>query len=470
MPRFLRSLVAVIAFVCLALPAAALDPRAGVHGFTLDNGLEVVVIEDARSPAVTHMLWYRAGAADEPPGISGIAHFLEHLMFKGTDSRAPGEFSAIVEAQGGRDNAFTSWDYTAYFQRVAADRLGLMMELEADRMANLSFTDAEWLPERDVILEERGQVVESRAGSVFNEIMRAALFKNHRYGIPIIGWRHEMEGLTGDHAMDFYRAHYGPNNAVLVVAGGVTVDEVRALAEAHYGPIPPNPVVVPRNRPVEPPHLAERRIIREDARVAQPYVLRQYLAPARRPGDQREAAALVLLAELLGGSPRTSFFAEQLLFAEPALALSASAFYSPIWLDHGTFGLSIVPAEGVTLQEAEDAMDAAVADFLRAGVDPDRLEVIRARIRASEIYAMDDVQGRARRIGAAMTSGLTLEDELAWSEILMSVTADEVMEAAAGIFDRNRAVTGWLMAPGGDVAPRSTGPARVELPSEQVSQ
>jgi zinc protease len=251
-----RLATGLLAATALSLPAQA-DP---VTEFTLDNGLEVVVIEDHRTPAVTQMLWYRAGAADEPPGVSGIAHFLEHLMFKGTDTREPGEFSEIVEAQGGRDNAFTSWDYTGYFQRVAADRLELIMELEADRMANLAFTEAEWLPERDVILEERGQVVESNPGRVFQEQMSAALYKNHPYGIPIIGWRHEMEDLTDEDAMAFYDAHYGPNNAVLIVAGAVTPEEVRELAEEHYAPIPPNPDIRERQRPQEPPHLAERRL------------------------------------------------------------------------------------------------------------------------------------------------------------------------------------------------------------------
>jgi zinc protease len=199
------------------------------------------VIEDRRAPVATQMMWYKVGAADEPPGLSGIAHYLEHLMFKATDNMAQGEFSAVVEAQGGRDNAFTSWDYTAYHQRVAADRLELMMEMEADRMANLRIDLSDWLPERDVILEERGQVLESRPERVFAEQMRAALFQNHPYGIPIIGWRHEMEILDDVAAKDFYDAHYAPNNAVLVVAGDVDADEVRAMAERHYGPIPANP-------------------------------------------------------------------------------------------------------------------------------------------------------------------------------------------------------------------------------------
>ncbi len=452
----------------MAAPAAAVEGSDPITGFTLDNGLEVVVVEDPRAPAVVHMLWYRAGAADEPPGISGIAHFLEHLMFKGTDTREPGEFSAIVESLGGRDNAFTSWDFTGYFQRVAADYLGLMMELEADRMVNLAFSEAEWLPERDVILEERGQVVESRPGSLFNEQMRATLFQNHPYAVPIIGWRHEMEGLTDEHAMAFHAAHYAPNNAILIVAGAVTAEEVRALAEEHYGPIPANPDIAERVRPQEPPHLAERRLEMSDPRVAQPYVLRQILAPSRQPGDQAEAAALTVLAELLGGSQATSFLARELVLADDAVALSASAFYMPLAFDDTTFGLVVVPAEGVSLREAEDALDAALEAFLEQGIDAGQLARVQTRIRADEIFARDSAQGQARRIGMGLTSGLTLEDVRGWSDALMAVEAEDVMAAAEAILtDRRNAVTGWLTGPDDRAVPGAGG---VELPMMEVTQ
>ncbi|MGP1357508.1 M16 family metallopeptidase, partial [Roseicyclus sp.] len=245
----------------LTLAATAAQAAENVTEFFLDNGLQVVVIEDHRSPAVTHMLWYRAGAADEPPGVSGVAHFLEHLMFKATDELESGEFSRVVEANGGSDNAFTSWDYTGYFQRVASDRLGLMMEMEADRMRDLRFADEEVVTERSVILEERAQRVDSTPGGLFNEQMRAALFLNHPYGVPIIGWRHEMQGLDRAALVEFYDTHYWPNNAILIVAGDVTPDEVRALAEEHYGPIPANPDIVERVRPQEPPQIADRRVI-----------------------------------------------------------------------------------------------------------------------------------------------------------------------------------------------------------------
>ncbi|SDW29697.1 M16 family metallopeptidase [Roseicitreum antarcticum] len=435
-------------------PAAApqatdIQPTAeeGVSQFTLDNGMEVVVIEDRRAPVAVHMVWYRVGAADEPVGKSGIAHFLEHLMFKGTDTTEAGEFSATVEAQGGRDNAFTSWDYTGYFQRVAADRLELMMQLEADRMTDLAFTDADWQPELSVILEERGQVLESRAGAVFNEQLRAALFQNHPYGTPIIGWRHEMEDLTGADAMAFYARHYGPNNAVLVVAGDVDAETVRAMAQEHYGPIAPNPDIVARSRPQEPPQLAERRVIYHDARIAQPYVSRQYLAPRRDSGAPEDAAALQVLAALLGGSPTTSVLERRLNFDE-GVALSTWASYSGTWVDDAIFAVGIMPVEGVSLEQAEAALDRAIAGFLETGVDADQLARVQTQIRASEIYGLDDTQSRAREYGAALSNGLTVADVQEWPAALMAVTEADVMEAARQIFDRRaESVTGWAGPP-----------------------
>ncbi len=412
----------------------------------LENGLEVVVIEDRRAPVVVNMVWYRVGAADEPPGQSGIAHFLEHLMFKGTDTLGPGEFSAVVEANGGRDNAFTSWDYTGYFQRVAADRLELMVEMEADRMVNLSFTEAEWLPERDVILEERGQVLESRVGAQFNEAMLATLYKAHPYGTPIIGWRHEMEGLTGAMAMDFHAAHYGPNNAIAVIAGDVDTDAALALARAHYGAIPPNPAVATVPRPTEPPHLAARRLSFEDARVGTPYVSRIYLAPPRRAGDQAEAAALQMLAALLGGSATTSVLERRLNFDE-GIALSAWAGYNGLARDHATFSLGMAPVEGVSLAEGEAALDRVVAEFLRDGVDLEQFERVRRQLRASEIYALDDMQARARQYGVALSIGLTIDDVRGWIDALEAVTPEDVIAAGQMLLDTRASVTGFLTRP-----------------------
>lgn len=436
-----RCLFALVTLV--ATPVAAAE---NIVTFTLDNGLEAVVIEDHRAPAVVHMLWYKAGAADEPPGVSGIAHFLEHLLFKATDKLEAGEFSAIVEANGGSDNAFTSFDYTGYFQRVAADRLGLMMEMEANRMTNIRLTEEDIVTERDVILEERSQRTDSDPGALFSEQRSAALYLNHPYGIPIIGWRHEMEQLDMADVMAFYDAHYAPNNAVLVVAGDVDPAEVEALAKQHYGPIPANFDIPERTRPQEPPQLAERRLIFEDPRVSQPYVIRSYLAPERDSGDQERAAALSMLANVLGGSSATSVFGKKLELGDRK-AVYTSAFYRGLSLDDTSFGVVIVPTPDLSLKEAEAEMDAAIAEFMEEGVDAEQLERIKTQIRASEVYAQDDVNGLARRYGSALTAGLTVEDLQAWPNILQAVTEEQIMAAAEMIFNRDNAVTGWYQKP-----------------------
>jgi zinc protease len=444
MKRFAAALAALVVFSA-PVQAATEDVTDHVSNFTLDNGLEVVVIEDHRAPVVVHMLWYRAGSADEPVGQSGVAHFLEHLLFKGTDTLAPGEFSATVAQNGGSDNAFTSFDYTAYFQRVAADRLELMMRMESDRMVNIRLSEDDIATERDVILEERNQRVENSASALFREQKRAVQYLNHRYGVPIIGWRHEMESLDRADALSFYETYYSPNNAILVVAGDVTPDEVRALADRYYGVIPANPdLPKERLRSQEPPQTAARRLTFADPRVAQPYVSRSYLAPERNAGDQKEAAALRILADLLGGG-QTAVLAEKLQF-DTQTAVYAGAFYNGQSLDATTFDMVVVPTPDVSLQEAEEAMDRVLADFLTEGVDPAHLERIKTQIRAAEIYARDDVQGLANRYGRALTQGLTVADVQAWPEILQAVTAEDVMEAARKVLNPKTSVTGWLMA------------------------
>ncbi len=453
-----------------ALTAPLVARAAEVSTFTLDNGMEVVVLEDHRAPVVVHMVWYRTGAADEKPGVSGVAHYLEHLMFKGTDDLEPGEFSRVVAENGGTDNAFTSQDYTAYFQRVASDRLGLMMEMEADRMRDLQLDGRDILTERSVIQEERRQRTDSDPSALFGEQRDAAQYQNHPYGIPVIGWMHEVEALELDDALDFYRTYYAPNNAVLVVAGDVTPDEVRSLAEEHYGPLEPTEDLPERTRPQEPPQLAERRITFEDPRVAQPYVIRTYLAPERDPGDQRKAAALTLLADILGEG-QTSELARRLQFGSKE-ALYTSAFYRGTSLDDTTFGLVVVPAPGVTLEEAEAALDREIAAFLDEGVDPAQLERLKFRMKAGEIYEADSAQSLARRYGSALTSGLTVADVEEWPDILQSVTADEIVEAGREVFDRRRAVTGWLRAPGQETTPEGAeGAVAIEAPtSTEITQ
>jgi zinc protease len=438
-----RRLALAGAMIATAWPLIAGGADEAVTTFELSNGMQVVVVEDHRAPVLQHMVWYKAGSADEPLGQSGVAHFLEHLLFKATDNLESGELSATVAANGGRDNAFTSYDYTGYFQRVAADRLELMMRMEADRMVNIRLTERDIETERDVILEERNQRIENNPRALFSEQKSAAQYLNHRYGVPVIGWRHEMESLDLDDAMSFYGTYYAPNNAILVVSGDVDPNEVRELAEQYYGVIPANPDLPERIRTQEPPQTAARRITFKDARVAQPYVSRSYLAPERDSGAQQKAAALTVLAEILGGGT-TSFMAERMQF-DKQMAVYTGAFYSGTSLDDTTFSVIAVPSEGVSLTEVEAALDDTLRAFIEAGVDEEQLDRIKMQLRASQIYARDNVDGIANRYGRALTSGLTIEDAQAWPDILQAVTGDDIIAAAKEVLRPETSVTGWLM-------------------------
>ncbi|MCE2523672.1 MAG: insulinase family protein [Rhodobacteraceae bacterium] len=413
-----------------------------ITSFTLENGMDVVIVEDHRAPVAIQMIWYKVGAADEPAGQSGIAHFLEHLMFRGTELHGLGEFQRTVQLLGGSDNGFTSRDFTGYNQRVAADRLEKVMELEADRMTGLLMTEEDVEVERQVVLEERNERTDSNPHALFSEQRNAALYLNHPYGIPVIGWRHEIAEINREELFEFYRSHYVPNNATLVIAGDVEPDLVRELAMKHYGDLVPNPNLKERMRPQEPPHLAPRRLSATDPRVAQPYLVRLYLAPERNPGEQKNAAALEILAEILGGGV-TSVLSRKLEI-EGKIAVQASAFYNGLALDRTTFGFIVVPVEGIELEEAEIALDQVLKEFLESGVDEDQLNRVKTQIRAAWIYGQDDVYNQAYRYGQALTAGLSIEDVQAWPEILQSVTGEDVISAAVDVLEIKNSVTGWL--------------------------
>jgi len=428
----------------LAIATPGFSQQARVSTFNLPNGMQGVVIEDHRAPVVTHMLWYKVGAADEVLGKSGIAHFLEHLMFVGTDDIPEGDFSRIIEGLGGNDNAFTSFDYTAYFQRISTEHLELMMTMEADRMRDLILNETAVATERDVVLAERNQRTDANPGSLLSEQRRGAMYLNHPYGIPVIGWRHEIEQLNLTDALAFYRQYYAPNNAILVVAGDVTPSEVEALALKHYGPLAPSENIPPRLRPQEPPHIAARRLQFSDPRVANDYVIRTYLAPVRTSGAQTDAAALQVLAELLGGSGLTSVLGKALQL-DAKIAVSTGAFYNATALDPDNFGVYVMPAPGISLQQAEDALDGVLQDFIENGPDADQLARIKTQIRGAEIYALDDQTGLAERYGAALSIGLTVADIAAWPDVLAAVNAQDVQDAARRVLDIRKSVTGWLM-------------------------
>jgi zinc protease len=435
---------ASIANAPLALSESArMAGSPAITDFRLDNGLSVVVIPDRRAPVVTHMVWYRNGSADDPPGKSGIAHFLEHLMFKGTKAHPQGQFSEVIAELGGQENAFTGNDYTAYFQRVAKEHLGVMMEFEADRMTGLVLTDEIVAPERDVVLEERRMHCDADPGAQLNEAVQAALFTHHPYGAPIIGWSHEIEGLNRTDALAYYQRFYTPENAILIVAGDVEAEEVRRLAEAHYGKIRPRGEPPQRNRPQEPAPVARRLVTLNDEKVEQPSWQRCYIAPSFRTAQPGEAEALEVLAHLLGGGQTSLLY--RALVLDQAIAVVAGAHYMGTALDETRFFLYAMPNPGVTMEALDKAIDGIVARLIADGVDAAALERAKTRLVADAIYAQDSQVMLARWYGSSLATGLSMEDIRQWPARIEAVDAASIVAAARKHLDRRRAVTGHLL-------------------------
>ncbi len=435
---------AALLATAIAAPALASGERdAKVADYTLANGLELVVIPDHRAPVVTHMIWYKVGAADETPGKSGLAHFLEHLMFKGTAKHPAGQFSQVVSRIGGRENAFTSNDYTGYFQRVPSEKLKTVMEFEADRMTGLQLTDAVVLPERDVILEEQNQRVRNNPRARLGEQIDAALFLNSPYGKPIIGWRHEMEELSREDAIGFYRRFYGPNGAVVVIAGDVQPEEALKLAEETYGKVKRRSTILPRQRPQEPPPVAARRLTLADARVEQPMMQRSYLVPSFHAGKRGESDALEVLAHVLGAGSNSRLY--NALVVDKHVAVSAGAWYDSTALDMSKFGVYGAPRDSVTLPQLEAAIDAVIAEVIAKGVTAGELERAKTRLIADAVYAHDSQASMARWYGEALTTGSTVSDVEHWPDRIRAVTAQQVQDAARQWLDKRRSVTGYLI-------------------------
>ncbi len=423
-----------------AAPAAArvFDPEV----FTLENGLQVVVVSNHRAPIVTHMVWYNVGAADEAPGESGLAHFLEHLLFKGTKNLGPGEFSRIIAENGGQENAFTSWDYTAYYQTVARDRLEIVMRHEADRMTNLVLTDEIVLPEREVVREERRSRIDNEPSGQLGEMVRASLFLNHPYRIPIIGWDHEISALSTEAALKFYRKWYAPNNAILIVAGDVTAEQVRPLAEKYYGVIPRSEVPL-RQRTTEPPQNAARRVILKSPRVTQPSLSINYLAPSYRLSENGEAYALEVLGEILGGGATSRLYAS--LVVEQGLAASAGSGYGGNDYDMSTFAFYASPRPGKEIEEVETALRAEIDKVIREGVSEAEVAAAKKRLRAGAIYARDSLGAAPRIIGGAITTGRSVAEIEDWPNLIETVTKEQVDKAAKAILIDRQSVTGFLL-------------------------
>jgi zinc protease len=435
--------IVVLALAATLAGAVRATAAPAVSDFTLGNGVEVVVIPDHRAPVVTHMIWYKVGAADETPGKSGLAHFLEHLMFKGTEKNPGDTFSADVAEIGGQENAFTSSDYTGFFQRVPREHLKEMMALEADRMTGLVLTDAVVKPELNVVLEEQNMRVANNPAARLNEQMDAALYLNHPYHRPPIGWRNEIEKLDRDDALAFYRRFYTPNNAVVIVAGDVTADEVKADAEETYGKVAQRAPTNLRQRPKEPVQEAPRTVTLADPRVEQLNVSRNYLVPSETTAKPGESEALDVLAHALGSGSDSRLY--RLLVVDKGLALNAGAYYSGTALDYAKFGVYGTPKTGVSLHELEDGIDAVLADVVEHGITADELDSAKNRLIADAVYAQDNQATLARWYGAAIACGETVDMVKAWPDRIRAVTADAVQQAARQWLDRRSSVTGYLV-------------------------
>jgi zinc protease len=438
--------IAAAAAATLPAPAVAAPQQSkddlDVTHFVLGNGLEVVVIPDHRVPVVTHMIWYKVGSADEPPGKSGIAHFLEHLMFKGTEKNPAGKFSQFLATIGGQENAFTTSDYTGYFQRVAREYLPQVMELEADRMTGLVLTDENVLPELDVVLEEYNTRVANSPDARLRQELEAALFVNHPYGRPVIGWRHEIEKLNREDALAFYRRFYTPNNAIVVVAGDVTADEVRALAAKTYGKVVRRADAEVRKRPQEPEAVAERRVTLADPR-AQPSLQRAYLVPSDGQAKRGESEALDLLAHILGNGSNSRLHRK--LVEDGRVANSAGASYSGTSVDRTMFNVYATPRPDVGLPELEAAIDEVINEIASNGITPEELARAKTRMIADAVYARDNQATLARWFGGALATGSTIDDVKSWTSQIRAITADNVRDAARTWLDKHRSVTGYLI-------------------------
>ncbi|HEY2070752.1 MAG TPA: pitrilysin family protein [Rhizomicrobium sp.] len=444
-----RARAAVMAALCVfALPAAFLVSRPAdaqqdskIFQFALQNGMQVVVVPDHRAPIVTQMLWYRVGSVDDPPGLSGMAHFFEHMMFRGT-AKVPGEqFSQIVARNGGEDNAFTTHDFTCFYEQIAKDRLPLVMGLDADRMVNLDLSDPNVATERKVVLEERRMRTDNDPQALMREQMDAALHLSHPYGRPVIGWPEEIRHIGRTEARDFYLHHYAPNNAILVVAGDVTPDEVRADAEAAYGKVPARDLA-PRWEFAQPERIGETRltVARDDVKV--PVFMRFYRVPSYASAKPGTAEALDVLSQLMGGDPTSAFYRE--LVVKRKLASDAGAAYEGDQRESGSFMVYALPRPGVRPDVVEHAIDAIMKSYLVGLPNAADLERGKTQLVAGATYRRDSQYEMASAFGQALVIGLTADDVEEWPQRIRAVTPEAVKQAAL-MLDRREAVSGWLM-------------------------
>lgn len=439
----------LVFMIFAALPSYAQDSEKifNAQSFTLDNGLQVVLVENHRAPIVTHMMWYKVGGADDPAGKSGLAHMFEHLMFRGSKNVAPGDFSKRVRALGGEDNAFTSYDYTAYFQNIASEHLEEMMRMEADRMQDLNVQEEEFFSEQKVVMEERRQRTDNDPRSRFYEQLGYNLFPHHPYGIPLIGWMNEIASLTPEDAREFYKKWYAPNNAILVVSGDVTLDALKEMTQKYYGDLTPYPELdQPRVRSEIAEFYGEYDVRYQHERIQQPQIIRMSRVPSIR-GEKHLGIALQILEDVLGSGSTTRFYKS--LVVEQKLASNAGFNVSNASYNEGQIYVYATPLPGVSLDVLNKAIVTELQDILREGVTEEEVQESKDRMVAQAIFARDSVSGPARIIGRGLASGLTLDDIEYWTRDLQEITTVQVNEAARKYLlpdpSQNLIITGYMM-------------------------
>ena len=418
-------LIKKLLFLLIATPALAL---ANTQEYKLENGLKIIVQEDHRSPVVVSQVWYKAGALDEVNGKTGVAHVLEHMMFKGTKKVPAGQFSRKIAAAGGRENAFTSQDYTAYFQQLEKSQLPLSFELEADRMANLNLTKEEFEKEIKVVMEERRWRTDDKPQAQVNEHFNSAAFRTHPYGRPVVGWMSDLENMRVEDTREWYNHWYAPNNAVLVVVGDVKADEVYKLAKQHFGKIKPK--AVPERKPQkEPPQIGERRVVVK-APAKLPSLQMGFHTPVLNdPNQDWEPYALEILASVLSGNDSARL--NQKLVRESQVAVDVGAGYDMIARGRqGLFELAGSPSEGKTVAELEAAILQQIEKVKESGVTAEELKRVKAQVIAADVYQRDSVFYQAMQIGQLELTGFSWKILKDYPAKLSAVTSEQVQEVA----------------------------------------
>ncbi len=412
-----------------ALLAAGAAQAAGTPAVehTLANGLRVIVKTDRRAPVVVSMVWYKVGSVDEVNGLTGVAHVLEHMLFKGTKEIPTGDFSKIVAAAGGRDNAFTSRDYTGYFQTIQKSQLPLMLKLEADRMVNALIAPDEFAKEIKVVMEERRWRTEDRPHSLLYEQLMATALRAHPYRNPVVGWMSDLQSMRAEDAREFYDRWYAPNNAVIVVVGDVSPQEVFKLAEQNFGPLKSRPL--PQRKPQDEPEQTGIKRISVKAPAERPYLAMMYRAPKLRDAENDwEPYALNMLASVLDGGASARFTRE--LVRGTQIASGADAGYDGVGRGPGFFYLSGTPSVGRTVEELEQALRREVQKIIDEGVTEEELKRIKSQVIAGKVYELDSMFAQARRIGSVEMAGLSHKQLDLMTEKLRAVTSEQVREVA----------------------------------------